>query len=1286
MKTTTGLPAGGARRRRLLHGLKNLSRRARQHHPKLWLMAGIAIVLFALVLPRVYTFYLATRWPPHEMDQRSASAFVALMFKAGDEASGERATISPDQFRRHVNALTEAGYQFIGLRDVERFMREGHPLPRHAVLIGVDYRGSTRGWDAWKMAVVRSQARAVMIFNPERSPRLAWRVIHQTAATPHWDIAAAFDASAFETLAAGHDDDGNNAPERAFQYNRLHTMNQTAVREHRTLRSAMRHPSGQPVTTLVYPHPRSDAPFDASTDLMRHLLARNASPHFKLGFVPGNMAVNTDRSDPLFLNSRMVPPDWDERMLIQYLRTCRELPFETPDAEGNPQRAAWSTVFGSPSLQSDHLHLSANPGEVTGLWLTGSDRFKTFDAEIRFSLEHGILRIPFMAAANEADRWELLLEAGGRVDLLRRQDGHAERIATDRRRSDTRDGSRLNITQRHDQLLVAMNDQPLFNGWVPLNEPATRGLMGVRLVTADNIPAVARIEAFRVLPPSTTIALLEGPPEEVAKGILWTGRHSRHVTALSPSLEHMHNVLSDTATDIPGHNMFHVAARIHGWDLLPHVNIGHPRALEPWTPERILSQLTDIPSDGILFRLDDQTNWTETRLADWGRQAAETLTAHGYRLFVRLPALAANALPVTATLGRIPNIQWVVPETESAETRRGEAVEIRIPDTDPERDLQLLFDFLDIDRDTATLDDQRQWQRRRDQAESRYARGEYEDAIALWFTWHENDPHHPAPLRRIGDALQRLGYHDEATEFYQRSLDLDPGNVELAVLVAHRIDDAGRHEEARHLLFIYDLLFPDHPSILLAQALWSHRHHRLDHSRARFQRLLELKPDHLQSVLMIARLGSDAAERRTAMQRLLDITQTPEQHRLVLEGIRDLDIMTLPESETLLPLLQRRTVTEDPVMAAILDQLKPRFVKASLTAATMATQTAWRVEGIAADPEHGRIAVRSALEREEAMLRLNGSERWHDTFVEADLVSHRGEFWLVARRSRDHMVRFGFDGSDDRLRLQIWKTGDHEPRLLKNISQTWRPPEGGARLRLEIRGSGATGTIDGAPWGPPPIQLPGKMSPGWVAVMARSSNPGDARMTLRRVAAGPLFPVIARFDEPREAETTDRLADRLHTMSPYLNTLSPSGFSIDATGRWTTETHEEDAFSKLFARFQAYRFMPRVLVDPGAQIAISDVLQASKIHHTDGFVLEFTQAPDTTTLETLERDLRETGIDVFLLVHRHDAIYLRGIGRNRGLLPGENLEHRLTIHTADTPDDRAALRDARYHAPVLIGW
>ncbi len=1284
MKTKSDHPTGSAPRRRTLHGLINLPRRAWRRHPKLLLLIAATMVLFSIALPHGYTIYLATRWPVPDIVHRSESSFVSLMVRAGDDASGEHATMSPEQFRRHLNKLTNAGYQFIGVQDVQRFMREGRLLPPHAVLIGVDYRGSTRGWEAWKMAVIQSRARAVMFIDPTRSPRPAWRVIHQTSATPHWDIAAGFHEFAIEQLRDGEADD-DTLYTRAGHYNRLHAMDQAAVQLHRRFRSAMRQPSAGSATALAYPYYPTNTTSGTSANIKRHLLARNASPHFKLGFVPGKLAINTDQSDPWFLNSRVIPAEWDERTLIQHLRAYRELPFETPDADGRPRRAAWITIFGSPNLQSDHLRLESNPGDVTGLWLTGSDQFESFDVEISFAIEHGILRVPFMANADESHRWELLLDANGRIELLRRRWDHSDTIAVDRRRHRPDQTSRLHITQRHNQLLITLDEQPLFNGWVPMNEPATQGLMGLRLSTDDDRPAAATIDAFRVMPPSTTIAVLDGRHAYDTQGIRWTAEQAQAITALSPSLEQMLSADSDATLNIPGDNVFSFAVRIHGWDLLPHVNLSQPRALEQWTPEHILFQLRKMESDGIFFRMDDNVRWPETSLADWGRRVAETLTAHGYRLFIRLPSLAAGTAPATATLGRVPGIQWVSATNDVQENRHGAAIEIQVPASEPESDLRMLFDFLDSDRDFRAQEQRRQLQRQRDRAETLYARGEYEDAITIWFDWHELDPHHPVPLRRIGDALQRLGYHDESIEFYRQSLDRNPGNIELAVLLADWLDASGRHAEARNLLFVYDLLFPDQPSILLAQAVWFQRHNHLDQSRKLFKRLLELQPDHLQSLLMIARLGVDATERRNAMQRLLRMTQTPEKHRLVLEGIRDNDLLVLPEAETLLPLLDKSPADGDHATAAILDQLRPRDVMAEVTAETMDTQTAWRVDGAKAQIEHGRIRLRATPEREEAALRLNGSERWHDVYLEADLVTQRGEFWLTARRSRDHMVRFGFDDEGDRIRLQIWRTQGHEPRLLKNVNRQWSRPEGGVRLRLEIRGTGATGYIDGKPWGPHAILLPDDVSQGWVGIIARSVQPGEAQMALRRVAAGPLFPAIARFNEPREPATMDRLAERLHSITSDIDTISPSGFAVDADGLWSSEERGNDVFSALFARFHAFRLTPHVLVEPGANLRASDVLQASKIHGTDGFVFEFTQAPHATIIDELERDLREANIDVFLLIHDNGSLNLRGLARSRLLLPGKRAERRVSTHSLDKPADRTELRDARRRNPILIG-
>ncbi len=1283
MKATTDPLPAGTKPRRTLRDLYSYGRRLGSRYPKRILIGCIAIAMIALALPHLYTFYLSARWPIPEIDHRSESGFLSLMYIANETDDDDASGMSPARFRRHLAEMTEAGYTFIGLHDVQRLMREGIPLPSQSVLIGVDYRGSTRGWDAWKLAVVQTRARAVLFIDPDRPQRPAWRVLRQTAATPHWDIAATYHAVAADPSLA--DDLAlDNSQTTATHYNRLHKMDQTAVRQHRRFRTVMRAPFPSPVMALLYPYTPSNSEHDANHDIKRHLLARNAPPFFELGFVAGELAFNTRQSDRFFLNSRIVPSEWSERDLAQRLRTYREIPFETADTLNIPQRAAWTTIFGSPGIEDGHMVLQSKTGDVTGLWLAGSDTMKAFEADIRFSMDHGILRIPFMAAADESSRWELRLSSDGRIALLRSRWQYTHEIARAYRRFNASQESRLRITQRNDQLWIALDGQPLFGGLIPMNEPATTGLIGIRLSSADNMPASATIAAFSVTPPSTTIALLDGPREHDAYGIRWMGRQAHHLTAVSPPLNRISSTGSVSSQLIRQTDLIETAARIHGWDVIPHVTLKQSQALNGWTPEQVLTLIESTKSDGILFRLDDGAHWPESRLVDWGRNLAETLKTRGYRLLIRLPMLATGPMPVTASLGRVPDIQWVTTVDGTPDRQRGDAVEIRVPAPDSEVDLQMVYDLFDTDRDRSADDERQQLQHQRDQAEALYGRGEYEDAISLWFDWHERAPGHPTPLRRIGDALQRLGYHTESIEFYRQSLDRDPGNIDLAILMADWLDATGKHDEARNLLFTYDLLFPNHPSILLAQAIWFHRHKHFDQSRSRVERLLEQRPDHFKGLLIMAQLAPDASQRRSAMEHLLRVTETPEQRRQILQGIRDADLLVLPEAEVLLPLLNRAAADDDSATAKILDQLRPRDTMTTATAETLPTQTAWRVDGGTLQTERGRIRVKADPGREDVLLRLNGTERWHDVFVEADLAEQRGEFWLTARRSHDHMIRFGFDADGESLRLQVWRIRDGESRLLNNQSHPWRLPEGGARLRLEVRGSGATGYIDGEPWGVHAVALAEDISPGWVAFSARSINPGNAEMTLRRISAGPIFPVVARFDEPRESGKTDRLAERLHGLTSQINTLSPSGFSIDANGRWSSVSDEKNGFSRLFARYHAFRLAPHVQVDPAATLHAANILQASAVHQTDGFVLEFDQPPDKNMIDKLDRDLGDLNIHVILLIHRNGSINMRGIGRSRLLLPGETGEPRLSISASDTPEARAELRDARQHNPVLI--
>ncbi len=1273
--------------RRLKQEVLKKARRGPLRHPGKWLAAGLLLALLALSMPHAYIFYLGLRFPVADLTYRANRDFLVLAFGC-DNSGNDSGGTSALRFREHIEALQQAGYQFIGLKDIHALFEKNMLLPHQSVLLTVDARDMASAWSAWEQAVIRSHARAVVFVDDEKPQRPNWKTLRRTAATPHWEIAAAYENFSPATPTAIKDAaTPGNMQKTALHYGRLHDLEKAALLRHRRFLAAMQRPFPEKIMALAYPDRRNDDVPDkvADCDVLRHILAEQASLFYDLAFIKGELALNSNRSDPLRLNRLHVPGAWTGQELIARLKNYRAMPFETADRTGKPHRTPWIQVFGQAHAATNRLELKAQPSCTAGLWLAGSADHDPFIAELTFAVHSGALRILFLAAQDESQRWELRINAEGTVALHRIVDQYDRLIAVDRW-TGTQHPITARLVKRHGQLKITLDGRELFNGWIAMHEHSPAGLMGVRVAGLESTASKAHIFSARIMPQETAVATWDAAHEKEAGILAWLQKHAAELTAVSPPLYRLQKQDHDHA--FPSTlRLFRTAALINGWDLVPHLDIRSARDFGDWSPETVAAGVAGAGANGLLLRFDDDHSGEWQQKAEGIRTMSMALREHGSRLLLRLPELAANRMALTAAMGPIPGIQLVVKANEIPAPEQGKGpVEVRVPAPDPETDLRMYYDLLSIDRKRAVDEDHRariqQW---RDLAEERYAVGEYEDAIAVWFDWHEIEPANPFPLRRIGEALYRLGYREEAMEFYRQSLERDPGNIELAVSLIAWLDGAGRQEASRDMLRVYNLLFPDNPSLMLAQAEWLLRRDKRDECLVMVKKVLEKEPDNLTAVMLMAELGSTPAERRAAMEHLVQLGHTAEDRYRILQHIRNADLLVTPEADVLLELFDESYTKDDPRLTNLIADLMPRTEAASNVAVPgEIVPSGWRLESGITVPDPAHIRVRADAGREEAMLRLSGTERWHDVFVEADFARQTGEFWLVARRSRDHMIRFGFDSEGDALHLQVWLHKQGGLTLLRHKTRNWLlPAEVGARLRLEVRGTGAVGYIDGQPWGHEALELPEHFDPGWVGIAARTIEPGLAEMTLRKIAAGPLLPVLAKPEVTADGTRMDKQAEQLRGLTDIINAISPAVFSIDAEGVWSSKWSEQNDFHRLFARYHRLRLMPYVRVANIGTINAAILREAASIHDTDGFVLEMPQPPSATLTNALNRELADAGVFVFLSFKRNGIDKLMACGHGRLLLPGDITERDLITIEAQNLE-RAAFRDVSRYNPVFL--
>jgi len=418
------------------------------------------------------------------------------------------------------------------------------------------------------------------------------------------------------------------------------------------------------------------------------------------------------------------------------------------------------------------------------------------------------------------------------------------------------------------------------------------------------------------------------------------------------------------------------------------------------------------------------------------------------------------------------------------------------------------------------------------------------------------------------------------------------------------------------------------------------------------------------------------------MRQLVNLGASPERHFDLGQAIWKYDLLSMPGSHALVQLVRHiLATTDDERVKSAFERIRPRTKPVIDTFATGNISEAWWMDGGTFETQFGRLLVKSDDAHTETTLRLLGSEHFRDSFVEATVERKAGSFWLYARRTADHMARFGTDGSGQ-LFLQVWRHG----RLVNSKSRAWAEPKDNVRLRLEVRGEGLVGFVDGQPAFGSPLEIPPEFGLGWIGISIYSPTRGKAQAILSRTSAGPLASRIALLPSiGNEAELDAALA----TLRPeifHISDISPRWFRVNADGSWVNTINTDEKLLRLFSRYYHLRVMPVVDVLSNDDINGRELIELSIKHKLDGFILQFENMPDKKWFEVIERNLEGAGLKILAVELQSDGEKgnVRGIADGSDLLMGVEGGLEILVHPwiskdgehkpiSDLPREKAAL-------------
>ncbi|MCX7817650.1 MAG: polysaccharide deacetylase family protein [Kiritimatiellae bacterium] len=1252
-------------------------------------------------------------WPrARHTGPRDAVSFVAIAYEGVSTKEGD---VSPDRFREHIEALKAAGYQPIRLADVDALFRDGRPLPRRAVLVTFDHSRKTSyfathsvlrrtGWNAvmflWTKPIVDGDPAALL-----------WPYLRSMLRSGLWEIGAESHEGVQRIVSSPKGLTGNfmTAPLWKADEQRFETLEEFQARldrDHRTCRELIERNLG--VTPLAYAYPFGDfGQYQHRAVATRPINLGLVGRHYRLGFIVGNLALNTRFSDPRRLNRLLVRPEWSGADLVRRLDLA--WPNESPilEKDGRPIASAWVVDWGEMSQEPDGSLVLFASTNATGakMWLAGSDLNSNFYARVRFRLERGQLGLYLRASPDSESYVYVGLDPAGEVWLRQLSQGR-ERVPIGEDAEDTGVWLRqkfvgserftlassrvpLSPTKDHtlelylrDRLLFARLDgKEVFQSRGMLRGDVRPGMVGISVWAAQRGVARARLRGVEVREQSPmAVSLAGGPAEPYA--FRWVHQEAYRLTELCPIWDDRTgggSLASPAEIDV-----YRLAARVNHLRYLPQVLLPDEKALQRAAPTLLAERAIAQRFDGLFVNLSAAQDAGLPAIASWLRQCGSMLATNGLRLLVRLPPTLETRSHVASLLAMVPQAQIAVaagsPLTTGQTATGVSVVKVEeVPAPASEEEMPLFFMIPGAAERGGIETEESRAARLQQEGLAAYLDGQYDRAVQLWQEWRSIEPENPKVYMLIGDALSRKGDLRGAVEHYDRSLDLDPGQITLAIRRAGVLVAMGESERAMQSLNLYARLFPGNPDILLAQARWLVDNRRTDEALDAARKLLKVQPEHVEALAMVVRHTRDAAEYRNAIERLANAGLKPFNHLPFAQSCWKYELPALPAAAPLMATLRAIAAdNRDPRIAELCARLLPVGTPAVETMAEGRLSNRWWIEGGDVTARAGggiRLAAGEAYA--EASARLLGSLQTRDALVEASVGGIHGGVWLYARRTERHLVRFGF--TEGRLHLQVWRDG----RLLQEMKREWIPPAGFTPLRLEVNGRGAMGFVDGEPAFATRLVIPSDIRAGWIGLAVHSPTRGQAAAEFTSLRAGPLQPRLAALAPTSSGDETDQQLAAIRNDTPFLTALCPAWFTVETDGRWTGPATPDPAVYHIFARYHRIWLLPMVECRSAAGAVPSEIEGRVRQVNADGLVLAFRTWPGDDWISALAERLAASGLTIIVLgmdtaAQSARCAVISGGSVDRG--EGDGLRLRIARRASLTPADLAGFEG------LLIGY
>ncbi|MDZ4198809.1 MAG: tetratricopeptide repeat protein, partial [Kiritimatiellia bacterium] len=664
--------------------------------------------------------------------------------------------------------------------------------------------------------------------------------------------------------------------------------------------------------------------------------------------------------------------------------------------------------------------------------------------------------------------------------------------------------------------------------------------------------------------------------------------------------------------------VYRTLAKIHRLKLIPRFVIEDERGLSGVAPTLLAEQVAAVGADGIFLDMGGMVSPAMPRLAGWLQQCGETLSARGLELLMQMPGTLDSRMGVSSLLAVTPHGRLVL-NAAAATTNLpvrfiGKSVVREEIPASPDAELPVSYMIPGLAGTEIEETVQGRTSRLMQNGMAAFQDREYDAAIRFWSEWLELEPDNPRALMLLGDAKVQRGDFAAALIDYERSLEIDPGQISLALRRARLLDDLGRTDEALHSLNLYARIFPEDDRVRMAQSEWLIRKHRFGEALKVIRGVVQRDPENVEALALWLRMEEDPVESHRAMKALMVAGEKPEKQVALGQAVTRHDLLTLPNAGPLIKLsMDLSRTSPDPNVQALFAPFIPRAEKTIETFAGGQISGKWMLEGGSMGGAPGRVKIKTGERNTEASLKLQGSLHAYDGFVECVVSPGEGSFWLFARRSGDQLVRFGYSG--DRLHLQAWRQG----RIVSSESVSWSPPSGPVRLGLEVSGRGAMGHVNGKPVFSGSLSVPPMIGRGWIGVALHDPERGRASAELQALMAGPLQPRFAKVGAVSSEEQAEEKLQVVRRLIRSTSVLCTGGYEIDARGNLTRTNPDPDDLWRLFAQYYRVWYMPVLQVKAGTPLDSVLLQEKARDWKVDGFVLLLDSEPDPGWM----RDMRE---------------------------------------------------------------